>query len=223
MLNGSPEYGISPSPVPMEELYGVNIILITHSAADHVGQAFEIMEKSQATLVCDGATGVRAQETGEISNDRIYSMISGVRFQFGDVKVKALPAQHTSRTLTERGFVTAQPLSYILTLGDGEAIFFGGDTSIHSDLKLFGELYRPHVAMLGVGGVDMHGQSLTELYPDEAALAAKWLGVRIAVPMHYRLDEGKEFLHELKDRAPDIEGKILKPGERFTFSLDTHP
>ena len=53
----------------------------------------------------------------------------------------------------------------------GEQIFFGGDTSIHGDLKLYGELYHPHVAMLGVGGVTVHGQSMTELYPEEAAVA----------------------------------------------------
>jgi len=219
MLSGIPEAGIPPSPVSLDTLYGVDLILITHSASDHVGQTFEIMPKSRATLVCDAATAVRARETGEISDDRIYTMISGVQFQFGDVKVKALPAKHLSLTQTKKGFVSGQPLSYIVTVDDKEKIFFGGDTSIHGDLKLYGELYHPHVAMLGVGGVDRHGQSLTELYPNEAALAAKWLGVKVAVPMHYRLDEGKEFLKELAIQAPDIQGRILEPEESFTFSL----
>jgi L-ascorbate metabolism protein UlaG (beta-lactamase superfamily) len=81
------------------------------------------------------------------------------------------------------------------------------------------QLYKPHVAMLGVGGVDVHGQSLTELYPSEAALVAKWLCVRLAIPMHFRFDEGEAFVEASQKQAPDIKGLLLKPGERFKFSL----
>ena len=48
----------------------------------------------------------------------------------------------------DKGYINAQPLSYLLTFASGEKIFFGGDTSIHSDLKLYGELYEPHLAIL---------------------------------------------------------------------------
>jgi L-ascorbate metabolism protein UlaG (beta-lactamase superfamily) len=68
--------------------------------------------------------------------------------------------------------------------------------------------------------VDIHGQSLIELHPDEAALAAKWLGVQKAVPIHYRFDEGERFIEELKKKAPEIEGLLMKPGDRYTFQLD---
>lgn len=219
MLAGCQEDGIPPGPEPLEAFYGVQLVLVTHTAADHVGQAFEIMKESKARLVCDVATQFRAIEEAHISKDRIFQMVSGVQFVFDDVAVKALPARHLSFARTERGYISAQPLSYLLTMTTGEKIFFGGDTSIHSDFKLYGEMHAPHVAMLGVGGVDVHGQSLTELYPDEAALAAKWLGVRMAIPMHYRFGEGEEFLRELKKQAPLVKGLILRPGERCTFEL----
>ena len=219
LLSGRPEDGISPSPVPIENLYNTDIVMVTHGAGDHVGQAFDIMKNSKAILVCDVATRHLAADEG-ISEDRIYYMLSGVEYKLKDITVKALPAKHISLVKTDAGFVTGQPLSYIIGTSTGEKIFFGGDTSIHGDFKLYGELYGPQFAILGVGGVDIHGQSLIELHPDEAALAAKWLGVRTAVPIHYRFDEGDRFIEELKKKAPEIEGVQMKPGDRYTFQLD---
>ncbi len=219
MLAGNSEYGIAPSPAPLEYFDGVQLVLVTHTAADHVGQAFEIMQRSKAYLVCDGATRFRAAEEAGISEKRIYPMVSGIQYEFGEVAVKALPAQHVSVARTRTGHISSQPLSYLISLSTGEKVFFAGDTSIHGDLKLYGELYRPQVAMLGVGGVEIKGQSATELYPYEAALAAKWLGVKLAIPMHYRLKEGDEFIAELQKQAPAVKGLVMKPGERYTFRL----
>ena len=219
MLNGDPKDGIPPGAERPEAFQNLQLILVTHTASDHVGQTFEIMKFSNAILVCDVATRFRALDEAGIPDDRIFHMVSGVQFVFGDVKVKALPARHLSFAKTAKGFINAQPLSYLLTFATGERVFFGGDTSIHSDFKLYGELYRPHVAILGVGGVDVNGQSLTELYPDEAALAARWLGVQVAIPMHYRFKEGQEFLKELKQQSPDTKGQLLNPGESFAFTL----
>lgn len=219
LISGSSNDGIPPSPVPLEKLYKADFVIITHGAGDHVGQAFEILENSKAILVCDVATRHLAIEKG-VSEDRIYYMLSGVEYKLKDITVKALPAKHISLVKTAQGFVNGQPLSYIIGTSTGEKIFFGGDTSIHSDFKLYGKLYGPHLAILGVGGVNIHGQSLTELHPDEAALAAKWLGVSTAVPIHYRYGEGKQFVEELKEKAPEIEGLLMKPGDNYTFTLD---
>lgn len=219
MLAGSSQRGIPPSTEPLENFDGVQLILVTHTAADHLGQAFEIMRRSKANLVCDAATRFRATEEAGISEQRIYSMVSGIQYEFEGVAIKALAAQHHSLAKTKGGYITSQPLSYLISFSTGERIFFAGDTSIHSDLKLYGELYAPQVAMLGVGGVDRHGQSATELSPREAALAAKWLGIQLAIPMHYRLNEGDEFIEELPKQSPAVKGLVMKSGERYTYSL----
>jgi L-ascorbate metabolism protein UlaG (beta-lactamase superfamily) len=217
MLAGRPAEGVPPAPVGVEAFDGVNLVLVTHVAADHVGQAFDILKRSQAQLVCDYCTRVKALAAG-IAADRIFGMLSGVRFAIERTFVKALPAIHASFSqLGENQFISCQPLSYLIEAPTGERIFFGGDTSITSDHRLFGELYRPDVAMLGVGGVDAHGQSFTELYPDEAAMVAKWLGVKVAFPMHYRFHEGEEFVKELRRRAPRAKAILLKPGQTYIF------
>jgi L-ascorbate metabolism protein UlaG (beta-lactamase superfamily) len=184
-----------------------------------VGQAFDILKRGRAKLICDFTTRFKALAAG-IDSDRILFMVSGIRLEIEGLFVKALPAHHISFSqIGESAFISSQPLSYLITTPGGVRIFFGGDTSISMDHKLFGELYKPHVAVLGVGGVDVLGQSMTELYPDEAALVAKWLGVKVAFPMHYRFDEGSAFAKELKKRTSKTKAVLLKPGESYRFAL----
>lgn len=220
MLAGRPEDDIAPSPHTLEEFDGVDFVMVTHAAADHVGQAFDILQRGKARLVCDVTTRFKALATG-IAPERIFFMVSGVQFHFEGLFVKALPALHLSLTqLREHSFINSQPLSYLITTPRGIRIFFGGDTSIGKDHQLFGQLYKPHIALLGVGGVNVLGQSLTELYPDEAAVVARWLGVKVAIPMHYRFDEATLFAKELKKRAPKVKAVILRPGESYRFTVD---
>lgn len=102
----------------------------------------------------------------------------------------------------------------------GDSSLLRGDTSISANHQLFGRLYKPHVAILGVGGVEVNGMSLTELWPEEAALVAKWLGVKVALPVHYRFDEGATFAKELKRQAPRVKSVLLRAGESYRFNLN---
>lgn len=217
LLEGVSEEGVPPSPAKLEEFDEVDAVLVTHVATDHVGQAFEILRRSQAKLVCDVATRFMAEAAG-IAADRVYFMAPGVEFTFDGLRIKALPAEHLSfKRLGPQAFISAPPLSYLVTSPGGVRLFFGGDTSITANHKLFGELYRPHLAVLGVGGANVRGQSFTELHPDEAARVAKWLGVKSALPIHYRFDEGKQFAKALKRHAPRTAAVLLSPGESYTF------
>jgi L-ascorbate metabolism protein UlaG (beta-lactamase superfamily) len=151
-------------------------------------------------------------------------MAPGVEFEFAGLRIKALPAEHLSfRKIGEGRYISAPPLSYLVTSPGNVRLFLGGDTSISANHRLFGQLYRPHVAVLGVGGVDHKGQSFTELYPDEAALVAKWLGVKAAIPTHYRFDEGARFAKALQKVAPRSKAVLLKPGEAYMFPARSAP
>ncbi len=49
---------------------------------------------------------------------------------------------------------------------------------------------------------------------------AKWLGVKVALPIHYRFDEGVRFARELKRQAPRVKPVLLKPGESYGFGRE---
>lgn len=176
--------GLPASPINADELTDVDAVLVTHAGYDHRGQAIEIAKAGNATLICGQAMLRPALDAG-IPWERISLSVSGVRAHLKDVSITALPARHESSMTGERGFVCDQPQSFLLATADGGRVFCGGDTSLSGDLRTWGELYRPHVAVLGIGGVWVGAAHVVELPPDEAAVAARWLGVRTVVPVHH--------------------------------------
>ena len=43
LLHGRPSEDVPPSPVGIEEFDSVDLVMVSHVAADHLGQAFEIL------------------------------------------------------------------------------------------------------------------------------------------------------------------------------------
>ncbi len=132
----------------------------------------------------------------------------------GTVNLKGLritmtDARHSS-SFDENGIVyLGEAAGFIVKLENGQTIYFAGDTSLFGDMKLIGELYKPDIAFLPIGDRFTMG-------PDTAAIAAKWLGVKQVVPMHYGtfpLLTGTPA--QLKEHlsGSGIEVLELKPGE----------
>ncbi len=186
-LSGSEEHGVPPSPVPLESLDHTDLVLVSHGAFDHLGQAVEIVKRSGALLACGPDVRLHALSNG-VPPERIAYLLSGCTLQTDRVVVKALDVRHISLFKSGDDWLSGQPLSFMIKLPGGPTIYHSGDTSLFGDLKLFGELHRPDVALLCVGGVRSHGFEVIPLPPDEAALALEWLGARLAIPMHYRPD-----------------------------------
>lgn len=111
--------------------------------------------------------------------------VSGVEARYRDVTLKALPAQHESTMTVDGGFVADQPQSFLLTTAAGARVFCGGDTSLTAELRTWAELYRPEIAVLGLGGLWLGAAKVVELYPADAAVATRWLGVSTVIPVHH--------------------------------------
>ncbi|MEX2555422.1 MAG: MBL fold metallo-hydrolase [Actinomycetota bacterium] len=214
-LAGSDAYGLPPSPVTLGELDGTHAVVVSHGAWDHLGQAVEIALRSDAALCCGVDVRVHAMKEG-IPPARIRKMIPGTSCTVRDVSIRALPASHVSFFESHGEHLSSQPLSFLIRLDEGTAIYHSGDTSLFGDLKLFGELYRPTVALLCVGATE---QGLAPLPPEEAVIAADWLNAGIVIPMHFRPGdpEPKEFRERLAEVRPDIEVRTLDAGGSFTI------
>ncbi|MNC90088.1 metal-dependent hydrolase [compost metagenome] len=88
-------------------------------------------------------------------------------------------------------------------------IYFAGDTALFGDMKIIAELYRPEIAFLPIGDHYTMG-------PDTAAIAAKWLGVRQVVPMHwgtFPILAGTPAMLKAELAGAGIEVLELAPGE----------
>jgi L-ascorbate metabolism protein UlaG (beta-lactamase superfamily) len=199
-LRGNPVAPYSPESAPTPDL-----ILVSHAAADHMGDAAEIARRTGAPVGCPADVAAMLVDEG-VNPDQIRTLIWGVCYRFGEIVVRPVECHHwSSATLRDGRTVSGVPISFIVDTEPGVRLYHFGDTAIFPGLKLVGELYQPTVGLIGCAQTDGladpgAGQVVTgEMNPDEAGLAAEWLGLRVLVGTHYMIP-GPE-MEELRRRA----------------------
>lgn len=213
---------ILASPVSPADLGPLDYVIITHTTEDHFGQTIEIMERDKsATLLCARDVEIYAEHLG-IPLTRIINFSPGNSLTIGDTWIKAVLAHHPSmRRFPGESYLTGLPYSYFVREDSGTTLFNGGDTSLHSDLKLFGDLYKPDVAILGIGGrrdVQPTGGVFGPVLPvDEAVHAARMLGVKYAVPSHYLAGAGVEREWPMAFDGTGISAVYMERGQALSF------
>jgi L-ascorbate metabolism protein UlaG (beta-lactamase superfamily) len=210
-IEGNPD-----CPITFNDIERADIVLVTHGAFDHMGQAIELVKKTGAILI--GGPDIRVHAFSEgISEDQFRVLGWGGEIEISDIKVRSLKADHISFFKSKNQYLSSIAMSFLITTPENLRIYAAGDTSIFYDLQLFGQLYRPHIGLIGVGGFPGY---FAELSASEAALVAKWLCLNVAIPIHYpsKQKEGKTFLKICKETAPHVKVHILKPGEHAAYS-----
>lgn len=146
-------------------------ILLTHAHGDHLGEAIEIAKEKdiEITAVFELANYCKSQGT------KVKSIGLGSWINYFWGKAVFLPAFHSSSLPDGKYGGTA---ASILLDVDGVRIYHAGDTCLNSEMKAIKELYAPQIALLPIGGT-------YTMDVEHAAMAAKWLGVRTVIPMHY--------------------------------------
>lgn len=177
-------------------------IFVTHGHADHMGDAIPISRDTKAPITAIFELANYCMENGAYGQG--VNMGGKVVFPWGSVRF--LPAFHSSST--PDGRYAGMPASILFDIG-GVKIYHAGDTCLNSEMKVAGDVYKPDIALLPVG-------SFYTMDSEEAILAAKWLGVKKVVPMHYNtFDAINADIDTFKSKIKE-EGKecvILKPGE----------
>lgn len=212
-------------PITIDDITDVDIILVTHGAVDHMGDAIELQQKTDSYLVCGSDVGVHAKNKG-VKKERITPMIWGDEVEVCGIKIKCLECKHISlfHSKTVQPWLTGIPVSFLIHL-EGARIYHVGDTAIFSDLKLFGDLYRPNIALIPVSGSLRVTGGYGHLPPFEAALATQWIGAEIAIPTHYdpeQFEDVSSYAEYVKLLAPSVRVTIMEPGEEVSYNPETH-
>lgn len=182
----------------------VDYILLTHGHGDHVGDTLQLAKNNDALVVGSAEIATYFAWQGV----RTHGMNIGGAYEFDFGKVKYTQAFHSSSIESDgnRLVYLGMPMGILLTI-EGKTIYHAGDTGLFSDMKLIGERNKIDVAFLPIGDNFTMG-------PEDAAVAAEWLGAKMVVPIHYNtFPVIKQDPYSFIKMLPEGKGKVLEVGE----------
>lgn len=154
----------------------IDYVLLSHGHGDHISDAVPVATGHGSTVV---AIYELAAYVGSKGVAKTMGMNLGGTAQLGDVAVTMVEATHSAGAEDESGtHYVGVATGFVLSVEDGPVLYHSGDTGVFGDMKLIGELYRPEVAMLPIGGFYTMG-------PKEAAVAVRLLEPKIVLPIHF--------------------------------------
>lgn len=156
----------------------LDLIVLTHGHADHASDAARVAKQTGAQLAATYELAMIMVGQG-VLQERVIPMNKGGATKLGGVTVRLTNAFHSSSFDTDSGTLYAGEACGAVISSATCTVYHAGDTSLFSDMKLIGEMYKPDVAMLPIGDLFTMG-------PREAALAASWVKCKVALPLHYK-------------------------------------
>ncbi len=164
------------APPGAKEIPIVDLIFLTHGHGDHLGNTVEIARRTNARVFAIYEVALYLQKLGLAKVEGIN--ISGSVDADG-ILVTMVPAQHSSG-LEPGGDMLAggDPAGFVFRFQNGFSIYHAGDTGLFGDMRLIGEMYKPDLVILPIGGYFTMG-------PREAAKAVQLLKPKYVLGMHY--------------------------------------
>ena len=161
-------------PQAAKRVGAVDLILITHGHSDHCEDAATIARETGATVVASPELAGWLERQGV---KHLRPMNIGGRQHLSGLGIAMVPAVHSSSA--PDGSYLGPATGFVVRFEDALTIYFAGDTALFGDMRLIRDRHAPHVAFLPIGDRFTMG-------PEDAAIAAEWLGVKTIVPMHYK-------------------------------------
>ena len=210
--------GPRPSPEAMD---AADVILISHAHRDHLDvPSLRVLPRDVLLVVPRGA----GRMVAKLGFRSVVEVVEGAEIAAGTVRVWATHADHAAgRGVRQRGPV---PVGYLIV--GSQSVYFAGDTDVFAGMASL----QPglDLALLPIGG---WGPRIPAGHLDaaRAAEALVLLAPRVAVPIHWRTfrpfyrvrpygddaSAGARFEAFAHERAPEVDVRLLAPGERCTI------
>lgn len=170
-LKGNPS-----APAELHNPWPLDAVLITHAHFDHVGDAVDAIKQTGAHSVSIFEIGAWLESQG---CQNVIQMNMGGTVDVAGCQVTMVTALHSCGLLEGDHLVEGgDPAGFVIEFPDGLVVYQAGDTDVFGDMALIGEIYKPDVAVLPVGGHFTMG-------PRQAAHAVRLLGVKQVICGHF--------------------------------------
>jgi L-ascorbate metabolism protein UlaG (beta-lactamase superfamily) len=186
-----------------------DFILVSHGHIDHIADAAKIANRTGATVISNFEITTWLAKNHGVQNAVGGNLGGGVNLPFGRVKLTL--AFHSS-SLPDGGN-GGNPCGFLVTLTNGQRIYFACDTALFGDMALIGE-----------GGLELAVLPIGDLFtmgPDDAVHAVKLLKPKRVVCSHYNtwppIAQDPQKWAEMVRSQTAADPVVLKPGESFTL------
>ena len=151
-------------PFQIKDCKPADVILISHDHYDHCSPEDVKKIQKDATVI------VTEQDSAKKLTGNIEVVKPGDKVTAAGVLVEAVPAYNTNKNFHPKG---NNWLGFVITV-DGVRIYHAGDTDLVPEM----DALEVDVALLPVSGTYV-------MTAEEAVEAAKRIGPKVAIPMHY--------------------------------------
>ncbi|MBO9204394.1 MULTISPECIES: MBL fold metallo-hydrolase [Niastella] len=182
----------TPPPITPELFTGINLILISHDHADHCDKKSLrlLLQKNPAAMVLSGSGMEKLLRSCSKNPVKIITAEWYQQYPLSGLpEIYFVPSRHYCKRIFERfngklwgGFV----IKYTTGNEDDRTLYFGGDSGYGNHFKDIQALFKPDVAILGIGAYEplwfMHPNHMSPRYAVKAFDAT---GAVSMIPMHY--------------------------------------
>ena len=195
----------NPKATVKAENVKCDFVLVSHAHGDHLGNAPEIAYDNGAAIVTTPEVISEAESIGRLA---CHPMNLGGSLDLPFGRVRMTPALHSA------GVPGGIACGFVINIG-GLNLYYAGDTALFSDMQLIGQRDRIDYAVLPIG--DNYTMGI-----EDAAQAAKLLGAKKIIPVHYNtwpvIEQDAQEFKVLAEKETQAEVLIVEPGETLELN-----
>ncbi len=134
------------SPVRLDDMSQLDIILLAAGEGDHVANSLELAQRTGARIVSpsvgEGSISMNGLAPGQV----VSALGSGDRVTLEGITIRVVNAAGTMKR--DSSSYAGAPVGFVITFENGWTVYFAGSTGAHQEQALLAEMYRPDVAII---------------------------------------------------------------------------